>query len=304
MAHYSRVCFCLCLAIMVACACSMSALAAVTVDFIAQPGQRFVTDANGAPLREGTVQVGTFAVGFDPTVAGLTKEQLQSAWTEFGRTEIRAIAGQNGRFSDSKSGDGTGLSGHRIYWWITSSGGEAYAVFSSDDSHWRIPTEGTPPPANATLISSNEVNQVIGEGTIKPDTLQLDGFIGSSPYDAWVNTEFPPGADVSLTGPTVDADADGWSNAFEFLMGTGPLARGEYPVLEIVARGASTELTFPKGATAITGDFSYQFSDDMIDWKTAVPAKVEISDANQTLKATFSKASAGRARFYRIVPNL
>ena len=102
--------------------------ASVTVDFIAQPGQRFAADANGSPLRSGTVEVGTFAAEFDPSVSGLTRTPLADAWAAFEVTDIRMIAGQNGRFSDSVSGDGTGLAGRQIYLWITSSDGEAFAI--------------------------------------------------------------------------------------------------------------------------------------------------------------------------------
>ena len=285
-----------------------SASAAVTVDFIAQPGQRFVADANGEPVRIGTVQVGTFAADFDPTAAGVSPTQLQAAWIEFGRSEIRAIAGQQGRFSDSVSADGSAVGGRQIYVWISAgvvpSADQAFAIFSSDDSGWRFPTEGAPPPFNSTLISSDEVKQVIGSGTITAMGLQLDGFIGGSPYDSWVDAEFPPGSDEAVTAQTVDADFDGWSNAFEFLMGTGPLDLRGFPVVEAAVSGDTTELVFPIGPAAATSDFRYQVSNNLIDWTTVEPSNVELIEASRLVRVTFFRPDSERLRFYRMVSGL
>ena len=282
------------------------ASATITVDFIGQPGQRFVADGVGTPLPAGSVAIGTFSVGFDPAVPDLTSEQFQAAWSEFGGTEIREIAGEAGRFSDTVSNDGGAFGGSRIYLWVTGDpdSSDGFAIFSSSASSWTFPMEGSPPPLNATLISTDDVDQVFGTGSILAESLRLEGVVSRSPYDSWVAAIFPDGSGEEITAGSADPDLDGWSNEMEFLMGTDPLNLREMPKMAVAYDAAELVLSFNVSFAANVGDFAFEKSTDAVDWSGMAPTELRIVEMGglRTLEAAFRPV--GDTGFYRVRASL
>jgi hypothetical protein len=105
----------------------------------------------------------------------------------------------------------------------------------------------------------------------------------------------------ALTDPNGDADGDGRSNYFEFLLGGDPNAGSDEP-LAAVRSGNNLTLTFrrPKG---ITEQARIEVSTDLINW-TTVPgweAASVITDEGDYQRLDYTLPITNDGKFYRVV---
>jgi hypothetical protein len=282
----------------------------MTVDFIAQPGQRFVANASGTAVPAGTfVWVG--AVADDALIVnGISYATLRSIWLPFGSTLTRTLGGESGRFSASISSDESALSLRKIYLLVQQttdnlspavdgSNVGQWGLYSSTVGAWRFPDNDNLPPGNAALITSNQVNQT-WMGTVTATTLQLAVQpTPASAYAAWAAVAFAghPNADASAQA---DPDGDGLSNALECLFATLPLTSNAsaYRLEKAVA-----EFTFrhPRNAALPGGYERLEISSTLSGW--AAPSYSQYTKsvgANERLYH-FPQASNGPRLFFRIV---
>lgn len=233
--------------------------ASVTVDYTAQLGQRNVVDhAESAILSGmGEVRLGVLSTGFDPEVHAGYLQLLGQAWVELGKTEIRPIFGQEGRFSDAAIFDRPELAGQKLYLWVlkTTDGGPVsndfsnvadYGVYSSTDSDWNIPPQDALPPENSTLINTTQVDQSFGPGGYNETSLQLRQApeIGLN-YETWALNTFPAETPLVDREPGSDPDHDGLINLWEHFTGNNPL----------VANTNASQITMTVESDAIVVEF-------------------------------------------------
>ncbi|MCB1096446.1 MAG: hypothetical protein KDN22_12790 [Verrucomicrobiae bacterium] len=173
--------------------------ATIQIDYSAAPGERavqIVTTAVTSALPSGNkVAVGTFdtAGGFDVAANAGSISALASRWIEFDSKSIRTIGGEDGRFSESGSGDDAGFVGKPIYLWIfkTATNVDPQVDFSDpvalnapaadfsditgyglyNAPSWTFPDGANPAPANLALITSDDAGLVaLNGGVIGPAT--------------------------------------------------------------------------------------------------------------------------------------
>ena len=282
------------------------ATVAVTVDSIAQPGQPFIAGGGGSPAKDGSVvRIGTFPAGFDPAAADLMDVARQ--WLPFGETEIRAIAGQPGRFSGTCSANGTAFANARIYWWIleTSSGKPApdlnnvteWGLFSSSDVRWVFPSPGLPPPANATLLSSSEVDQAIHNGDILTDRLVLET-VNLLSYESWTADAFPDGLPANLLAPTADPDADGFNNEMEWIIGTSPLVPNHGSPLQIEYSADAVTIQYTRSRALPANSHHFEFSTELMDWHPAILLSETVESVDEATEHAVVRVGAGSTTGY------
>jgi endonuclease I len=105
----------------------------------------------------------------------------------------------------------------------------------------------------------------------------------------------------ALTDPNGDADGDGRSNYFEFLLGGDPNAGSDEP-LAAVRSGNNLTLTFRR-PTGITEQARIEVSTDLINW-TTVPgweAASVITDEGDYQRLDYTLPITNDGKFYRVV---
>lgn len=285
---------------------------AITVDSIAQPGQPFIASSSGVAVKDGsTLYVGSFADGFDPVGSDLIS--IAKAWLPFGKTKIRTLAEQPGRFSGSCTGDSTVFSEKRVYWWIveTEQGEPAanlgnvigWGLFSSDAENWLFPSPGAP-PANATLLSSSDVTWAIHTNSITKEYLMLQS-VGQLDYATWANREFPAGLPANLRAPSTDLDDDGLNNAVEWITGSSPLLPNPSAPVAILHSSGMTNIAYTRSKSLPQQSHFFEFSIDLDNWQpveTRVTSVNSISELQEAVNIEILDFDATTDRaFFRLV---
>ncbi len=283
---------------------------AMTVDFTAQPGQRYVANASSVAVPAGAfVWVG--AIMDDAQVsAGISYVTLRSLWLPFASTLTRTLGGEAGRFSASISRDEPDLSLRKIYLFvqqttdnlapaIDGSNVSQWGLFSSTQAPWRFPDNNNLPPGNATLITSSQVNQV-WMGSITTSTLQLAlQPTPASAYAAWAAVAFAgnPNTDASAQA---DPDGDGISNALECLFGTLPLTSNA-PVYRLEQAGSGVTFRYPRNAALPAGYERLEISSTLSGWTSPTATQFTKSIIANEWLYNFPQANNGSRLFFRIV---
>ena len=266
---------------------------AVSMDYIAQPGQPFVA------TEEGAIADGNQSSDWEPLPEGFSDGSdllaVAQQWLPFGETEIRTLAGQEGRFSGSKAGDGTGFAGKKAYWWIleTADGSApdkdlsnvtAWGLFSSSSPNWKYPTLGLPPPQNGRILSSSEVDEAMNEGAqIEPDRLvlaKIAGFVLT--YETWAQTAFPAEVPAEQRAPDANPDGDPFTNKEEWILAFSPIVREFDAGLEVTRLEERVIVTYQRQRHLPEGTQRVEFSSNLRNWQSALAGSEVIEIVDQT----------------------
>ena len=92
-------------------------------------------------------------------------------------------------------------------------------------------------------------------------------------YALWQQREFNEGEqnDASISGENADPDVDGWSNLFEFAMGSSPTNAGSLPIdvsgsIETLADQRYLVLSYTRTAGSRGVSFAADLSEDLETW--------------------------------------
>ncbi len=255
----------------------------MTVDFMAQPGQRLVVDGAGKAVSAGVhVWVGGLE-GPLPTVVSC--EAVSLLWQPFAGTVTRSLGNQPGRFSAAASREAPELSFQKMYLFIRETVGGAapqadganvvaWGLYSSGAAGWVFPDAEALAPGNATMINSSEVSEAWG-GRVSANSLQLVavGPSAAGAYAVWARGVFGE-VGTERSAPLADPDRDGLANAWECFYGTSPLVAEGSP-LTFFVEGRGMGLRFPQNAALPGGFVQVEVSDRLTGW--AVPGAEEFS---------------------------
>ena len=281
----------------------------MTVDFTAQPGQRFVADVRGEAVPAG-VHV---AVG---ALAGPLPQQISCAavgvlWQPFAETLTRSLASQAGRFSAAAARDRPEFSQQKIYLLIRqTAGGEvpradasnvlAWGLYSSHEAAWLFPDAEALAPGNATLITSSEVDEAWG-GQVSARALEL-GLVpptAAAAYATWAGECFAEVGSVGA-GPLADPDQDGLANAWECLYGTSPWKANASP-LAVIPGAQGIGLSFPRNAMLPAGYEQVEMSSTLTSWVVPEGDSFSMFGEAGAVRYYFPRAARGPRLFLRLV---
>lgn len=265
--------------------------AAVTIDYTAQTGQRYVIDHRGALVASnwGEVRVGTIAAGFDFAQHSGDLLRLKEAWTQLGTSPIREVLGQSSRFSArTVVVEAAGLSGKKLYLWVvTTTNGSSvsssfdnvssHGLFSSSEANWRVPSEAVLPPLNSTIVNSSQINQSFaGDLTgqylrlAQPTSVEIH-------YDGWKNNSFPASTPAEQRQPLADPDGDGLVNLVERFVGSDPAKEGGSPFTTSFESN-HIEFRFNRAKDIPAGAASLLISNNLEDWSETRLTATVIAD--------------------------
>lgn len=213
--------------------------AVITVNVHAGPGEPVLRDTTGALLAAGgQVRVGWLEAGFDAAQSGWNPASVGAAFHELGRTTVRPIFGQDGRFAASVSGDGATAQGRAIVLWVVQTSGVAlsgadsnvvaHALVTSSAPHWVFPDPALLPPHNAATLAFGEATQVILGAAVPGGAASVSLARSGRSYAVWSEAAFSPGETRTAAGD--DPDGDGVANLVEFFAGSSPLVPNQVPV--------------------------------------------------------------------------
>ena len=161
-----------------------------------------------------------------------------------------------------------------------SNGGESLRLVGLNDMIIREFAYGIaiPWPDLATLdghsILLNDLSTTHGTGSNWRASDQVGGLPdGKMTYDIWAQTAFTEveRANPATSGPNADPDGDGWSNLFEFGLGSNATNITSLPpaiqaATESIANQNYFVLSFTRTAGKRGGQFSAEISDDLNTW--------------------------------------
>lgn len=212
--------------------------AIMVVGYTAQPGQRNVVDASGAPLAEDQhVWLGTFPVGYNPAAPGNGPRSWRQSWVSFHETRTRSIFNEAGRFSASASRDLPEVTGRRMYLFLFQTANAeppasdlsnvtGLGLFSAGGAaNWIFPNGDAMPPGNRQQITSSEVSEAFGTANFDDSSLKLQAYstgqdlsVGQS-YEAWATSHGLMGPDAL---PEASAMHDGVANLLKYACNLNP----------------------------------------------------------------------------------
>lgn len=279
----------------------------MTLDITGQPGQRFVTDIDGAAVPAGTfVWVGSLSQE-NQLRPGLSYAEVRANWELYGSTLTRTLGGQSGRFSASISRNVPEFSLRKIYLLLTQtvnnhtpaangSNVVAWALLSSTNSAWIFPDNDGLPPGNATVITSSQTNQTWA-GSITLDTLQLAPTPSTS-FARWASTAFLDNSTADTT-PSGDPDHDGITNVFECLFNTNPLHGNRIPDLAKIGNDAIL-FSYPRNQQLPPDYERLEISADLTQWSAPFASQFLKSETTELCQYEFPISSNISRRFYRL----
>jgi hypothetical protein len=293
-----------------------AAPASITINVHAGPGEPVLSDATGALLAAGAqVRVGWLDAGFDVAGQGWNPAAVGAAFHELGRTQVRAIFGESGRFAGGISAEAGEAAGRAITLWIVQTSGDAlagaysnivaHALVTSSAAHWRFPDPALLPPHNATTLAFGEATQVVLGAAVGGGTSGVQLARSGRGYSTWSATAFTAGETRTAAGD--DPDGDGVSNLVEFFAGTSPQVANRPPVtVSVESQGGQQWLVlaidqqpFVQGVAV-----EIQTSADLVAW-SAVSDTATAGDAASTIqqrgRVAAPAAGSGERRYLRAV---
>jgi len=303
--------------ILLSLACARAAdLRAAVVHLHAGPGGANVVDAAGAALANGReVRVGFLPDAFN--FAGLASKpaEVGSVWQALGSTSIRPLFGQSGRYAATAETADRSLVGRTLYIWIlnssdglpitsTYSNVASHALFSSSNSHWRLPSPEALPPANSVILALAEADRVF-VGVKSLTALALAGVappVTGLTFDQWATMTITSG-DRSALG---NRDSDRFVNLLEFVLGTNPLKADDFnPIYSERKVGNKTylEMTFVLPSDRMGATWVVEVSGDLKTW--VMTPHVTITDQGNGTKRVVARDTLARedstgSRFIRV----
>jgi len=175
-----------------------------------------------------------------------------------------------------------------------------WGIFSGSGANWTFPSSASPPPLNATLVTTSQVDEASGEASVDGEMLRLAAPGLALTYERWRTEVFPVGFPEEDGGPGADPDRDGLENAVEFGFGTDPLAGNPSGVEIARAGGGGFGLSYWR-QVGVVASVVAQFSEDLVNWVDAgAPGDaVESSGGRERIVIAIPRATGGK-RFARV----